>query len=135
MLTRYTVQYFSLLTLSLRTGHNLTLSLPTNYFWWHEINIRIRKRCYSNLEVFLHDPGDLGGRFLNFVHHEKQLLRESFKVALKKIREEEIIVNFFHRFRFFHLETFWYDDRYWKSSPGSTLHDSNDGLVIFDILS
>ena len=43
------------------------------------------------MEVFLHDPGDLGGRFLHFAHHEKQLLRESFKVALKEIGKEKMI--------------------------------------------
>ena len=40
------------------------------------------------------------------------------------------ILNFFHRFRFFHLDTFWYNDRCWKPSPGATLDDSNDGLDI-----
>ena len=66
---------------------------------------------------------------------EKRLLRESFKVTLKEIGKEKIFEIFFHRFRFFHLDTFWYDDRYWKVSPGSTLHDSNNGLAISDDLS
>ena len=42
---------------------------------------------------------------------------------------------FFHRIRFFDLDVFWYDDRYWKASPGSTLNDFNDGLTIFYDLS
>ena len=66
---------------------------------------------------------------------EKLLLRESFKVTLKEIGKEKKFETFFHRFRFFHLDTFWYDDRYGKPSPGSTLHDSNDGLAISDDLS
>ena len=43
---------------------------------------------------------------------ENQLFRERFKVALKEIGKEKIILKFFHRFRFFYLDTFWYDDRY-----------------------
>jgi len=53
------------------------------------------------LEVFLHDPGDLGGRFLHFAHHEKQLLRESFKIASKKIGNEKIILDFLNLSRYF----------------------------------
>ena len=42
----------------------------------------------------------------------KQLLREPFKVALKEIGKEKIILKFlFYRFRFFRLETFSYGDR------------------------
>ena len=41
----------------------------------------------------------------------------------------------FHRIQFFDLDVFWYDDRYWKASPGSTLNDFNDGLTIFHDLS
>ena len=43
---------------------------------------------------------------------EKPLLRERFKVAHKEIGKEKIILKFFHRFRFFYLDTFWYNDRY-----------------------
>ena len=66
---------------------------------------------------------------------EKRVLREFFKVALKEIGKEKFFWNFFHRFWFLYLDTFWYNDRYWKPSPGSTLHDSNGNLVILDDLS
>ena len=70
-----------------------------------------------------------------FFFAENQLLRERFKVALKEIGKEKIILKIFSSISIFYLDTFWYDDRYWKPSPGSTLHDSNDGLAIFDDLS
>ena len=66
---------------------------------------------------------------------ENQLLRERFKVTLKEIGKEKIILKFFYQFRFFYLDKIWNDDRYWESSPGSTLHDSNNGWSKFDDLS
>ena len=36
---------------------------------------------------------------------------------------------------FFDLDVLWYDDWYWKASPGSTLNDFNDGLTTFHDLS
>ena len=66
---------------------------------------------------------------------ENQLLRERFKVTLKENGKEKIILKFFKRSRFSYLDAFWYDDTYWKPSPGSTLHDSNINWDIFDDLS
>ena len=44
---------------------------------------------------------------------EKRVLRERFKVALKEIAKKIFFFgNFFHRFRLFCLDTFWYDNRY-----------------------
>ena len=44
--------------------------------------------------------------------------------------EKMKIQNFFYRIRFFHLDAFWYDVRYWKPSPGSILNIFNNGLII-----
>ena len=65
------------------------------------MNIIYKKHIGNELEVFLHDPGDLGGRFLHFAHNEKQLLKESFKIASKKIGNEKIILDFFNVSRYF----------------------------------
>ena len=65
---------------------------------------------------------------------EKHVLRERFKVALKEINKKKNL-KFFSSISIFYLDTFWYHDRYSKQSPGSTLHDSNNGLAIFDDLS
>ena len=65
----------------------------------------------------------------------KRLLRESFKVTLKEIGKEKKFWNFFHPFEFFHLDTLCYNDRYWKSSTGFTLNDSDDSFAISDDLS
>ena len=39
------------------------------------------------------------------------------------------------QFSIFYLDKIWNDDRYWEPSPGSTLHDSNNGWSKFDDLS
>ena len=41
---------------------------------------------------------------------------------------------FFSRIRKLDVDMIWKHDRYVKTSPGSTLQSSNDGLVIFDDL-
>ena len=66
---------------------------------------------------------------------EKWLLKSALKKSLRKLVRKTKFENFFHRIRFFYLDAFWYDDRYWKASPGSTLNDFNDGLTIFHDLS
>ena len=67
---------------------------------------------------------------------ETHFLRQSFKVALKEIGKEKVILKFLKsNFDFFYLDKIWNDDRYWEPSPGSTLHDSNNGWAIFDDLS
>ena len=40
----------------------------------------------------------------------------------------------FSRIRFLDLDMIWYHDRYVKASPGSTLHNPNNGLTISDDL-
>ena len=42
--------------------------------------------------------------------------------------------NFFSWIRFLDLDMIWDHDRYVKASPGSTLHNPNNGLTIFDDL-
>ena len=42
--------------------------------------------------------------------------------------------NFFSRIRKLDLDMIWDHDRYVKASPGSTLHNPNNGLAIFDDL-
>ena len=57
--------------------------------------------------------------------------KKRLKEILKKIGKENEFWKKFHRIRIFCLDEFWYDDRYWKASPGSTLNDFNNGLAIF----
>ena len=88
------------------------------------------------MNMYPHDFIVSNKKFKKFVFlAENQLLRERFKVTLKEIGKEKIILKFFSSISIFCLDTFWYDDRYWKPSPGSTLHDPNDGWAIFDNLS
>ena len=58
-----------------------------------------------------------------------------FRTFGKEIGNGKIIKKFFSSISIFYLDTFWYNNRYWKPSSGSTLHDSNDGWSIFDDLS
>ena len=57
--------------------------------------------------------------------------KKRLKEILKEIGKENEFWKNFHRIRIFCLDEFWYDDRYWKASPGSTLNDFNNGLAIF----
>ena len=57
--------------------------------------------------------------------------KKRLKEILKEIGKENKFWIFFHRIRIFCLDEFWYDDRYWKASPGSTLNVFNNGLAIF----
>ena len=61
--------------------------------------------------------------------------KKRVKKILKEIGKENKIWKFFHQSRFLDLDAFWYDDWYWKPSPGSTLNDFNNGLTIFYDLS
>ena len=69
--------------------------------------------------------------FFNWIWAENWLLKSALKKSLKKLVRKMNFEKFFHRIRIFCLDEFWYDDRYWKASPGSTLNDFNNGLAIF----
>ena len=61
--------------------------------------------------------------------------KKRLKEILKQIGKENEFWKIFHRIRFFYLDAFWYDDWYWKASPGSFLNDFNNGLTMFYDLS
>ena len=62
--------------------------------------------------------------------------KKRLKEILKEIgKENEFWKKIFIEFDFFYLDAFWYDDWYWKASPGSILNDFNNGLTIFYDLS
>ena len=65
---------------------------------------------------------------------EKHFLKHNFKVALKKIDKEKVILKVFLSIFIFYLDKIWNDDRYWEPSAGSTLHDSNNDWSKFDDL-
>ena len=73
--------------------------------------------------------------FFNRIWAQNWLLKSALKKPLRKSVRKMNFENFFHRIRIFCLDEFWYNDRYWKASPGSTLNDFNDGLTIFYDLS
>ena len=73
--------------------------------------------------------------FCWWIWAQNWLLKSALKKPLRKLVRKMNFEKNFHRIRFFYLDVFWYDDRYWKASPGSTLNDFNDGLTIFHDLS
>ena len=64
----------------------------------------------------------------------KQPDRERFEVLLTEICIKNEKWNFFSRTRKLDVDMIWVHDRYVKTSPGSTLQSSNNGLAIYDDL-
>ena len=134
----------------LKTLVSIRVTLITNFSFrcsGSQIQISIMKsvsedqcECFSiydhddltHLDIEIHF---LKKSFLNRIWAQNWLLKSALKKSLRKLVRKMKFEIFFNGIRFFYLDAFWYDDWYWKASPGSTLNDFNNGLTIFYDLS